>query len=64
MKILDELWYGNIAPFEQSVSGDKRFAELLKLVNQNRDELVRSLTVNNAPEATFARRNSRTSTAK
>ena len=44
MKILDELWYGNIAPFEQSVSGDKRFAELLKLVNQNRDELVRSLT--------------------
>ena len=44
MKILDELWYGNIAPFEQSASGDKRFAELLKLVNQNRDELVRSLT--------------------
>ena len=35
MKILDELWYGNIAPFEQSTSGDERFAELLKLVNQN-----------------------------
>ena len=43
MKILDELWYGNIAPFEQSTSGDKRFAELLKLVNQNREELVGTL---------------------
>ena len=44
MKILDELWYGNIAPFEQCSRGDKRFAEMLKLVNQNREELVRSLT--------------------
>ena len=43
MKILDELWYGNIAPFEQSMSGDKRFAELLKLVNQNREGLVGTL---------------------
>ena len=46
MKILDELWYGNIAPFEQYSRGDKRFAEMLKLVNQNREELVRSLTDN------------------
>ena len=44
MKILDELWYGNIAPFEQSASGDKRFAELLKLLNQNREELSGILT--------------------
>ena len=44
MKILDELWYGNIAPFEQSTSGEKRFAELLKLVNQNREELNGMLT--------------------
>ena len=44
MKILDELWYGNIAPFEQCSRGDKRFTELLKLMNQNRDELVKSLT--------------------
>ena len=43
MKILDELWYGNIAPLEQSTLGDKRFAELLKLVNQNREELVGTL---------------------
>ncbi len=44
MKILDELWYGNIVPFEQSASGDKRFAELLKLLNQNREELSGALT--------------------
>ena len=43
MSIIDELWYGNIAPFEQSTRGDKRFAELLKLVNQNREELVGTL---------------------
>ena len=44
MKILDELWYGNIAPLEQSTRGDKRFTELLKLVNQNREELSGALT--------------------
>ena len=43
MSIIDELQYGNIAPFEQSTLGDKRFAELLKLVNQDREELVRTL---------------------
>ena len=43
MSIIDELWYGNIAPFEQSTLGNKRFAELLKLVNQDREELVRTL---------------------
>ena len=44
MSIIDELWYGNIAPFEQSTRGDKRFAELLKLVNQSREELNGMLT--------------------
>jgi len=43
MSIIDELWYGNIAPFEQSTLGDKRFTELLKLVNQDREELVGTL---------------------
>ena len=32
MKTLDELWYGNISPFEQCTRGDKRLKELLKLV--------------------------------
>ena len=44
MKTIDELWYGNISPFEQSASGNKRFAELLKLLNQNREELSEALT--------------------
>ena len=46
MKTIDELWYGNISPFEQCTRGDKRLKELLPLVARNRDELVRSLTDN------------------
>lgn len=44
MKITDELWYGNIAPFEQCTRGDKRLKELLKLVTRNREELDGTLT--------------------
>ena len=38
MKITDELWYGNISPFEQCTRGDKRLKELLKLVARNRED--------------------------
>ena len=44
MKTLDELWYGNISPFEQCTHSDKRLKELLKLVAQNREELDSMLT--------------------
>jgi hypothetical protein len=44
MKTLDELWYGNISPFEQCTRGDKRLKELLPLMARNRDELGASLT--------------------
>ncbi len=44
MKTIDELWYGNISPFEQCTRGDKRLKELLKLVARNREELDESLT--------------------
>jgi len=44
MKILDELWYGNISPFEQCIRGDKQLKELLKLVARNKEELDASLT--------------------
>lgn len=44
MKTLDELWYGNIAPFEQCAHGDKRLKELLKLVARNREEMDGTLT--------------------
>ena len=42
--ILNELWYGNVSPFEQCTRGDKRLKELLKLVAQNREELGETLT--------------------
>ena len=44
MKTIDELWYGNIAPFEQCTRDDKRLKELLKLVARNREELDSTLT--------------------
>ena len=44
MKTLDELWYGNVSPFEQCTRGDKRLKELLKLVARNREELDGTLT--------------------
>lgn len=44
MNILDELWYGNISPFEQCTRDDKRLKELLKLVARNREELGETLT--------------------
>ena len=39
MKTIDELWYGNVSPFEQCTRGDKRLKELLKLVARNREAL-------------------------
>ena len=44
MKILNELWYGNISPFEQCTRGDKELKELMKLVVRNREELDATLT--------------------
>ena len=44
MKTIDELWYGNVSPFEQGTRGDKRLKELLKLVARNREELDVTLT--------------------
>ena len=32
MDIINELWYGNVSPFEQCARGDKRLKEFLKLV--------------------------------
>ena len=44
MDIIRELWYGNVAPFEQCTRGDKQMKELLSLMARNRDELGASLT--------------------
>ena len=39
MDIINELWYGNVSPFEQCTRGNKRLKELLKLVARNREDL-------------------------
>lgn len=44
MNILDELWYGNINPQEQSKENNQTINELLKLMGRNRDRLHDSLT--------------------
>ena len=44
MDIIKELWYGNVAPFEQCTRGDKQLKELLKLVARNKEELDAMLT--------------------
>ena len=44
MDIIKELWYGNVAPFEQCTRGDKQLKELLSLMARNRDELEETLT--------------------
>ena len=44
MKLINELWYGNVAPFEQCTRGDKQMKELLSLMARNRDELGEGLT--------------------
>ncbi len=44
MKTIDELWYGNLSPFEQCTRGGKRLKELLKLVARNREDLGETLT--------------------
>ena len=44
MDIINELWYGNVSPFEQCTRGDKLLKELLKLVARNREDLDGTLT--------------------
>ena len=42
--ILEELWYGNINPLEQSTDGNAEVKKLLNLVGRNRDKLCEDLT--------------------
>ena len=42
--ILDELFYGNVHPQEQSPSKTTESQELIRLIFQNRDKLVKELT--------------------
>ena len=42
--ILEELWYGNIDPMEQSTGKCRSIKELIKLMGRNRDRLCDSMT--------------------
>ena len=42
--ILEELWYGNINPLENSTDGNAEVKKLLSLVGRNRDKLCETIT--------------------
>ena len=42
--ILEEFWYGNINPQEQSKESSQAIRELIKLMGRNRDRLHDSMT--------------------
>ena len=42
--ILEEFWYGNIDPMEQSIGKSPAVKELIKLMGRNRDRLCDSMT--------------------
>lgn len=42
--ILEQLWYGNIAPWEHSTHNDREYKELTELLHRNRDKLTEGLT--------------------
>ena len=44
MTTLENLWYGNIIPFEQFLSGNKHYKELLPVMAKDREELSADLT--------------------
>ena len=44
VNILEEFWYGNIDPMEQSTGKSQAVKELLKLMGRNRDRLHNSMT--------------------
>ena len=43
MKILEELWYGNLAPWEKEFKKGSAYSELLGLVIRHNDELRKRL---------------------
>ena len=42
--ILEQLWYGNVAPWEHSTRNDREYKELTELLCRNRDKLTEGLT--------------------
>ncbi len=44
MRILEELWYGNIEPTEYDTPRDKEYQQLLQLICRNEDKLQATFT--------------------
>ena len=44
MRLLEDFWYGNINPQEQSKENNRAIKELLNLMGRNRDALSSTLT--------------------
>ena len=44
MKLLEELWYGNIEPAEYDVSPSREYKEMLQLISRNEDKLLATMT--------------------
>ena len=44
MTILEDLWYGNVRPTERSIVRGSRLDNLMKLICQNEDDLMKGLT--------------------
>ena len=42
--LLEEFWYGNVNPQEQSTEGNQEIKNLLHLMGKNRDNLSDTLT--------------------
>ena len=42
--LLEEFWYGNVNPQEQSTEGNREIKNLLNLMGKNRDNLAETLT--------------------
>ena len=44
MKLLEELWYGNIEPTEFDANADKDYKEALRLITRNEEKLQATMT--------------------
>ena len=44
MKLLEELWYGNVAPAEYSTTACKEYKEALRLIAKNEEKLRATMT--------------------
>lgn len=44
MKILEELWYGNLEPMEYDAAPGKEYKEAVRLISKNEEKLLATMT--------------------